>query len=302
MLMEATAAQPAAAGASTRDKLAASGLFRDLLVHQDAGAASLNALSYARSLMDDAGGKVTALMLGLTPIYPAGFYGEATADAWLAARAQAEKEAAELERLLRARLEKAAPEAEFRRLDVLGGDGPDRFAEIGRYFAAAVLGMDSPAGTDAQRRLFNAALFQSGRPLIVVPAAAEARGAPKRIAVGWSPTREATRAVHDALPMLKAAELVRIVAVDDPRARSESGEPGADIAAHLARHGVQAEVRFVPKGDSGVTGTLVDEARYCGAELMVLGGYGHSRFSEWMLGGVSRDIVTASAIPLLFSH
>jgi nucleotide-binding universal stress UspA family protein len=302
MLMKATAASTPTAGRDARDRLAAGGLFRDLLVHQDAGAASSNALGYARSLMDDAGGKVTALMLGLTPIYPAGFYGEATADAWLAARAQAEKEAAELERMLRARLEKAAPEAEFRRMDVLGGDGPDRFAEIARYFAAAVLGMDSPGGTDAQRRLFNAALFQSGRPLLVIPAAAEMRGAPRRIAVGWSPTREATRAIHDALPLLMAAELVMVVAVDDPRARSESGEPGADIAAHLARHGVEAEVRFVPKGEGGVTGTLVDEARYCGAELMVLGGYGHTRFSEWLLGGVSRDIVAASPIPLLFSH
>ena len=302
MLEKVTSGGRNAATAGARSQTGGIGLFRDLLVHQDGGKASLNALEYARSLMDDAGGKVTALMLATTAIYPAGFYGEATADAWLAARAQAEKEAAELERRLRERLAKTAPEAELRRSDSVGGDTADRFAELARYFGAAVLGIDADGANDLQRQLFNAALFHSGRPLIVVPAAARARGAPKRVAVAWSPTREATRAVHDALPLLAAAELVRIVVVDDSRTRVEADQPGADIAAHLARHGVMSEVRFVPKGDAGVTGTLIDETRFFGADLMVLGGYGHSRLSEWLLGGVSRDILAASDIPLMLSH
>ncbi len=138
--------------------------------------------------------------------------------------------------------------------------------------------------------------------MIVVPEAAEVRGAPQRITVAWSPTREAARAVHDALPLLRAAAEVRIVVVDDDRTKAERDQPGADIALHLARHGVKAEVRYVPSGQNGITATLLDEARYGGAELIVLGGYGHSRLSEWMLGGVSRDILEKSAIPLMFSH
>jgi len=277
-------------------------LFKDILAYCDRSASSVNALDYARALAEAGSGKLTALMVAMFSFHSIGMYGEGATAVWIAARAQAETEAAALEADLRSALTRIAPEAEFRRSDAEVGDGPDRFAEIGRYFDASVLGFDAEGGSDLQRRLFNAALFYSARPVIVVPQAAAQRGAPERVLVAWSPTREASRAVHDALPLLRGAEEVRIVVVDDARARAESGEPGADIAAHLARHGCAADVRFVPAGAGGVTSVLLDEARHFGADLIVLGGYGHSRLSQWMLGGVSRDIVARSAVPLLFSH
>ncbi len=277
-------------------------LFKDVLAYLDRSPASANALDYARTLAVPGGGRATALMVSMLAFHPVTMYGEASVEAWMAARAQAEKESDALEAALRQMLADKAPEAEFRRSDVEGGDAPGRFAEIGRYFDVSVVGFDAGGGSDMQRRLFNAALFYSGRPVIVVPQAAEVRGAPSRILVAWAPTREAARAVHDALPLLRAAEEVRIVVVDDDRTREERDQPGADIAAHLARHGVTAHVRHVPNGPNGVTATLLDEARYAGAELLVLGGYGHSRLSEWMLGGVSRDMTSTSGIPLFFSH
>jgi nucleotide-binding universal stress UspA family protein len=277
-------------------------LVKDVLVPLDRSAGSTNALDYARALAAAGGGKATALMISVLAFHPVTMYGEASVEVWLAARAQAEKEADALEKALRTDIGRIAPEAEFRRSDVEGGDAPARFAEIGRYFDLSVVGFDKGGGSDLQRRTFNAALFYSGRPVIVVPEAAEVRGAPQRIVVAWSPTREAARAVHDALPLLRAAAEVRIVVVDDERTKTESDQPGADIALHLARHRVKADVRHVPAGPNGVTATLLDEARYAGAELVVLGGYGHSRFSEWMLGGVSRDILEKSKLPLLFSH
>ncbi len=287
---------------SSGETTGAKPLVKDVLVPLDRSAGSTNALDYARSLAAAGGGKATALMTTVLAFHPVTMYGEASVEVWLAARAQAEKEADALEKALRETIAKVAPEAEFRRSDVEGGDAPARFAEIGRYFDLSVVGFDKGGGSDLQRRIFNAALFYSGRPVIVVPETAEVRGAPQRITVAWSPTREAARAVHDALPLLRAAAEVRIVVVDDDRTRTERDQPGADIAQHLARHGVKAEVRYVPAGSNGITATLLDEARYSGAELIVLGGYGHSRLTEWMLGGVSRDIIDKSTLPLLFSH
>ncbi len=277
-------------------------LVKDVLVQLDRSAGSANALDYARALAAAGGGKATALMISVLAFHPVTMYGEATVEAWLAARAQAEKEADALEAALRETIARHAPEAEFRRSDVEGGDAPARFAEMGRYFDLSVVGFDKSGGSDLQRRTFNAALFYSGRPVIVVPEMAEVRGAPSRIMVAWSPTREAARAVHDALPLLRTAAEVRIVVVDDERTKVELDQPGADIALHLARHGVRAYAHYVPAGPNGVTATLLDEARYGGAELIVLGGYGHSRLSEWMLGGVSRDILEKSKLPMLFSH
>ncbi len=95
--------------------------------------------------------------------------------------------------------------------------------------------------------------------------------------VAWSPSKEAARALHDALPLLENAASVTIVVVDDHLTRMEKAQPGADIAKHLARHDIAAEVRHVPCSDAGVTQTLLNEAVYLGADMIVLGGYGHSR-------------------------
>lgn len=276
-------------------------MIRDLLVYQDDGPASATALAYARALADAVDGRVRALMLSSVGIYPTGFYGDATAEVWLAAQEQAEKEAEALEQKLRQRIQRIAPQTELRTSKVVGGDASDRLAEFARYADATVLGISGGGVSDAQRRLFNAALFYSGRPLIVVPDKFEAAGAPERIVVAWSPTREAARALHDALPLLQRASGVRVVVVDDG-ARVESDSPGVDIAEHLAYQGVAADVKFVPRKAAGVTGTLLDEARYFDASMIVLGGYGHSRLSQWLLGGVSRNMLSASGMPLFFSH
>ncbi len=276
-------------------------LLKDVLVLLDRSKGSTNALDYARALAAAGGGRATALMLSVLAFHPVTMYGEASVEAWLAARAQAEKEADALEKALRADIARIAPEAEFRRSDVEGGDAPARFAEIGRYFDLSVVGFDKGGGSDAQRRTFNAALFYSGRPVIVVPETAEVRGAPQRILVAWSPTREAARAVHDACRCCARR------GGQDRRGRRRPDEGGARPARRRHRAAsrptwVRRRCAMCPPEPNGVTATLLDEARYSGAELIVLGGYGHSRLSEWMLGGVSRDIIAKCTLPLLFSH
>jgi nucleotide-binding universal stress UspA family protein len=276
-------------------------LFQDLLVHQDESEASRNALLYATAIADEADGNVAAVMLYSINIYPVGV-GEAMADVWLAAQRQAEEEAAKLEKLLRERLAKDSPHAELRRSDNVGSDSSYKLAELGRYADAVVIGWRAGGGTDEQRRLFNTTLFHSGRPVILVPDSYKTPQTPRNIMIAWSPSKEAARAVHDALPLLRNAQSVRITVVDDSSTRTEQDNAGVDIARHLARHEVHAEVKHVPRGSHGVTRTLLDEAKYFGADLIVLGGYGHSRLAEWILGGMTREILASADVPLFFSH
>jgi nucleotide-binding universal stress UspA family protein len=122
--------------------------------------------------------------------------------------------------------------------------------------------------------------------------------------VAWQPTRESTRALHDALPLLRAARTVDVVTVDPVIGESRHGEePGADIAAHLARHGLEANVVVhARRPQETVAAALLRHAAESGAQLLVAGGYGHSRLREWAIGGTTRELLRTARTPVLFSH
>jgi nucleotide-binding universal stress UspA family protein len=150
---------------------------------------------------------------------------------------------------------------------------------------------------------FHDLLRRSGRPVLVVPDGSTARLPPKRAVIAWKPTREATRAVADALPLLARAEQVDVLVIDPMVGEAGHGsEPGADIAAHLARHGLSVEVVTRPGMNFSVAYALLDHARQVGADLLVAGGYGHSRLREAVLGGTTRELLQSAHLPVLFSH
>jgi nucleotide-binding universal stress UspA family protein len=124
----------------------------------------------------------------------------------------------------------------------------------------------------------------------------------ERIVVGWKDTRESRRALSDALPLLKRASKVFIVAIEGDT-RPVSGERDLrDIVERLARHGVQAEFERVARTKTTIADDLEHAASRHGADLIVTGAYGHTRFREWMLGGVTEDLLAASSKCVLFSH
>ena len=121
--------------------------------------------------------------------------------------------------------------------------------------------------------------------------------------IAWQPTREAARALHDALPLLREAKTVDVVMIDPVVSESRYGqEPGADIAGHLARHGLQVNVVTHVLRQETVATALLRHAAESGAQLLVAGGYGHSRLREWALGGTTRELLQAISTPILFSH
>ncbi len=142
-------------------------------------------------------------------------------------------------------------------------------------------------------------VLRSGRPVLVTPHGIESAPVGKRVVVAWNASRESARAISDAMPLLETADSVDILTV----APDASGEiPGADIARHLAQHGVAANLKLL--GDmGGETGSaLLNYVSDTDADLLVMGAYGHSRLREYVFGGVTRHVLEAMQTPVLMSH
>lgn len=203
-------------------------------------------------------------------------------------------------------LEREQIRFELRLAESLFLEAPEVAALQARYMDLAV--MPSAAAQDqrdraALRRLFGALLFGSGRPVLVVPPHASLAWPVARAVVAWRPTREAARALHDAMPLLAEDAALDVVVVDPDRGDQGHGDwPGADVGAHLARHGYRIESTALPRQDQTVAGVLLRHAGERGAQLLVAGGYGHSRFREWMLGGTTSELLQSATTPILFSH
>ncbi|MGG5821452.1 universal stress protein [Falsiroseomonas sp. HW251] len=180
------------------------------------------------------------------------------------------------------------------------GLAPQQAALHGRYADLVVLGQQAPddGGSDAT---LEAVLFTSGRPVLVVPYAGSFATVGDRALIGWNAKREAARAVGDALPLLSGAATVLIVN-PLPGSDLDGDAPGADIARHLARHGVNVTVERIVAPEIGADDALLNRAAETGADLIVIGAYGHSRLREFVLGGVTRGLLRHMTVPVLMSH
>jgi nucleotide-binding universal stress UspA family protein len=142
-------------------------------------------------------------------------------------------------------------------------------------------------------------VLESGRPVLLIPNSGIVSMPPQRVTVAWNGRREATRAVFDAIPLLRLAQSVDIVWVDP---EEEGDIPAAEISVALARHGItcQASKAESVGGDAGEA--LLRQTKAFGADLLVMGCYGHSRLREFVLGGASRYVLRHMSLPILMSH
>ena len=140
-------------------------------------------------------------------------------------------------------------------------------------------------------------VFTSGRPVLAVPTGWSGNALGKNVLVAWDGGREATRAIFGALPFLLKAQKVRIVSIGDIERSYPSVQPG-DIATTLSRHGVRAETHLIPSTRQSVKQELQAQMLDTGADMLVMGCYGHSRFREMILGGVTRDMLQNVPSPL----
>jgi len=146
-------------------------------------------------------------------------------------------------------------------------------------------------------------LLASGAPILVVPSGWKSEPIGNKILVGWNASREARRAVADALPFLVAAASVTLLVVDsNKRADRHGEEPGADIALYLARHGAHVDVEQVSSQGSPVADIILSYAADHGVDLIVIGAYSHARSVEMVFGGVTRTLLKRAPVPVLMSR
>jgi nucleotide-binding universal stress UspA family protein len=278
-------------------------MIKDVMVRLDGTTADDMRLAVVDRLADMFGSQVIGLYFNVLPVMipEEGDSAGAIAAAELMQRA---REAGDiLEKELHERLKRLQKPIEIRRFDVLA----DAVGEIATRQARAAdtfVGL-RPNGEDTPQepeRLVESVLFGSGRHLILVPADRIRSVTLNNIVIGWNGSRESARALAESLPYCAKANSVTVVAVVDETDEELGLSVGADAVNHLKHHGVNATLRRVQRGERHVGAALIAEAQQCSADLLVMGGYGHSRLREWLLGGVTYELLHAAPIPLLLAH
>jgi nucleotide-binding universal stress UspA family protein len=177
----------------------------------------------------------------------------------------------------------------------------DQFGRIARRFDLAIVGQAEPDTSAVEEIIAETALFESGRPVILVPYIQKTPLKLDNVMICWDGSRPAARAIADAMPLLTKAGRAEIVIITNERGKQDEIE-GADMGQHLARHGLKVDVHRIAGGQIDVADALLSHAADSGADFMVMGGYGHSRLREFVLGGVTHSIFRSMTVPVLMSH
>ena len=186
--------------------------------------------------------------------------------------------------------------------DVTETDAPAVFSTVARRFDLCVIMQSDPDRVDNDS-IIAASLFDSGRPINIVPYIQRDGMRLDCVVCCWDGSRPAARAFNDALPFLTKAAAVKLLIVLNEKTSGDGREiRGVEMAKHLARHGVKAEIKTTVASDISVTDAILSYAADSSATMIVMGGYGHSRLREFILGGTTRGILSSMTVPVVMSH
>jgi nucleotide-binding universal stress UspA family protein len=247
------------------------------------------------------GAHVTGIALAVDPIVPGFVVAPLPVEVIEKARTQAVDTAHDAAGRFLAAAEQAGVSAEARTSEILMGGAPEGFVTAARTTDLVVIGQDDPERSEPMRDLMiEAALFEGSAPLLLVPHIFHGAAKFEKVMVAWDGGRAASRAVHAALPILAGAREVTVVMVG--RAGIGPGQPGAEVATWLARHDLKIAVTRIEAPDIPIADALLDHAADHSFDLLVMGGYGHSRVREFLLGGATRGILASMTLPVLMAH
>jgi len=256
---------------------------------------------FAISLAGACEAHVLGLAFAYEPVIPGAVMGGIPPEFIEAQRSEAHGKAKAAADRFEERARRAGISYEHRILSASLSAAADQLGRLARRFDLVVLGQPEREETVPEEVVDEGALFESGRPVIFVPFIHRTGVKLDRVMVCWDGGRAATRAVADSLPLLKKARQVEVVIVANGRAKSDE-VPGIDLGQHLARHGLKVEVKRITSPDIDVASTILSYAADSSADMIVMGGYGHSRLREFVLGGVTRGILQSMTVPILMSH
>jgi nucleotide-binding universal stress UspA family protein len=276
-------------------------MIRDIIVNLTPSAERDPACAYAISLAEAFNANITGVAFSYDPPWPPSVIESAVVDIYRTMKDKYKKEAQDAV----ARFEDAARKSQLQaqglviESSLLGS--VNTFARMARVFDLAVVKQPEPGRDDTAHDILEAALFESGRPTLIVPYIQKQGFSAKRVMCCWDGSRPSARAMGDALPILQKAGGVKVLTVSTGKF-DERDITGAELATHLARHKLQVELVRIPAADIDVASAILSHAADTDASLIVMGGYGHSKLRELALGGATRGILQAMTVPTLMSH
>jgi nucleotide-binding universal stress UspA family protein len=276
--------------------------FKDILVHIDSTQASLGRLRLALSLTARFGARLLGLHVIPRPDVPPYFKPSAVKRIAKIYAENAREAAALSEALFRDNTRDTAVDISWY---CVAGELDEAIAERARFADLLILGQfDTENPPTLSAFLLPAkVVFEAATPVLVVPDTSRSPEIGKHVMVTWDGSREAARAIRDAIPFIEGAAHVSLIAIDPLRqGHMAGGTNTATMVAYLARHGVRAEAREMSSEGKRVAEALIAHATELGADLLVMGAYGHSRVFEFLLGGRTQDLLERTPIPVLLSR
>jgi len=260
-------------------------------------------LRQAIALSETVEAHLSVLVVAMAAPPPIGGFGEVVSAAWLEEREGDITKLASQVEVAKDHLEQSGLSYDVQDIYAEYAWAGEDIAQRALYADLVLIGPKAAADQEFAKRIMDGALFQSPAPLLINPTDRTATLAPQSVLIAWNSQVEAARAVQQALPLLKAASEVHITMIDPVGTAASNGEePGADIAAYLARHGVSVVVDALPSEGRGVAPMLQQHAIDVSADLVVMGAYGHSRLREFIFGGVTRSMLETAKLPIFWGH
>jgi nucleotide-binding universal stress UspA family protein len=257
----------------------------------------------AIELCSEINAQLSVMVVAIATLPPLGDYPVGTTEAWLKERHDnleaLDKRVDEVETLVKNADISATVIYEYPEAARVG----HVIGRHARYADATIIGSGLLSSDLLKTTAIDGGLFESGRPILIVPHGSKPTLRPKRVLLAWDSGVECTRAAREALDIMASASEVHVTLVDPDTSSIASGpEPGADIAAYLAHHGIKITVDRLPSGGKSIADVLKQHATDISADLIVMGGYGHSRMRERIFGGVTRSMIDDPNLPVLMAH
>jgi nucleotide-binding universal stress UspA family protein len=275
-------------------------MIKDIVVNLGLGASD-RVSDYAISVAEAFEAHLLGVAVSYEPVIPGNVMGGIPPEIIESQRVESDKKARAAVSRFEQAAKRAGISAETRVISASVAGAADQIGRIGRRFDLIVVGQPGRNDSLPDEVVDEGVLFESGRPVIFVPFIHKGGMKLDRIMVCWDGSRAATRAIADAMPFLKKAKQVEVVIISDKPAKKDEVS-GADLGQHLARHGLKVDVKRITSPDIDVPSTILSYAADSSAEMIVMGGYGHSRLREFVLGGATRGLLESMTVPVLMSH
>lgn len=277
--------------------------FKNILVYLDRGASNLERVNSALAIAKAHNAQLTGVVVNALPASSILQRLGVGKDEAILEQARVNAQTI-VERFLM-QAENQEVEVDTRIIECLEGKAPEKLARMARIYDLSIMRQANPDKDNSAfiTELSEEVMFSSGRPVFFMPYIGAHAIPCRKGLIAWDGSKAATRAVHDALPLLEMMEKVIILVVDPNNIEHYAdSKPGDELSRHLTAHGINNRVSRVPKGDTSTSTVILNELSDTGADMLVMGGYGTPRLREVMLGGVTRTLFECMTVPVLMSH